>query len=395
MPLRRSLLPIPLLPPLLAALAPACRPKPPPPQDSPPTDAAVASPAVDASRDTPPRDAAAARPSPPSREALAARAGDIGAGRAAMKRGDTAAAVAAFSRALEVLPDDPQVLGERGFAKLNAADDAAARVDFQRAIDLGGAPALRAQLYFNVGLLEEKHGDAHAARVAFARSQRLHPTLAAADKLASGTKPCPVEVDAPSAPKAYASWAELARALDPSANARTDAEARDALCAHSWCRALEEMGGVTLGPGDAGRTRPLVLESGGTLYLLPDAVREGSGGGFKCPMEGPSVTLTWVRGLLRVDTTEELCTTKCTSRDWVDCSPDSEGTRRSSSLFDLRASKSFVRVTWDDATTEPQTLGAVADLDVDDEGRLTFQGCELHRRVPVRPEAEPHVVTPK
>jgi len=282
-----------------------------------------------------------ARPAP-SPEALAAYARGLATGRAATKKGDTGVAVQAFTDALASLPDDPQATGERGFAKLQAGDNEGARVDFERAIELGGSPTLRAQLHFNVGLLEEKAGHMDAARSAYARSQRLHPTAAAAAKLAGHIEACPLAFEEPSPITEYASWFDAVRALRPAATAATGPAARAVLCAadSAECRELED----------------------GRVLLVVDA-------------DGRTVD----RGIARFDRAATLCNTVCTTRNWVDCSWQELGTRHSVAIWDLSAKQPVVGVTWDDPTSFRDSL---EELTVDDEGMLRFQGCNLRRRIP-------------
>jgi tetratricopeptide (TPR) repeat protein len=367
----------------LASLSVACRERQPKSSDAPPAPApsrsAAALPDASAPDASAPDATAMARPAP-SPEALAAYARGLATGRAATKKGDTGVAVQAFTDALASLPDDPQATGERGFAKLQAGDNEGARVDFERAIELGGSPTLRAQLHFNVGLLEEKAGHMDAARSAYARSQRLHPTAAAAAKLAGHIEACPLAFEEPSPITEYASWFDAVRALRPAATAATGPAARAVLCAadSAECRELED-GRVLLVVDADGRTVDAVIEDGTKVYVVRKVSERISGSGFKCPDALPTVRAQIDRGIARFDRAATLCNTVCTTRNWVDCSWQELGTRHSVAIWDLSAKQPVVGVTWDDPTSFRDSL---EELTVDDEGMLRFQGCNLRRRIP-------------
>ena len=243
-----------------------------------------------------------------------------------------------------------------------------------------GDPVLRAQLYFNLGLLEEKQGRIEAARGAFARSEHLHPTPAAAKKLGEGTG-CPVQIDIPhlrmfrpgltrSAPfglrRKYGRTRERETFFALMGASRSPVGAR--CCCHTARKA----------------SVPSSSEMGNGAVLLLEVAIEASGGGFKCPQTGLEVTAVVDRGVLRVDSTELLCNTVCRSENSVDCYPESGGTRRSTSFWDVRARRPLVRVTWDDTERAGGSGGGVS---VRDDGSLYFQDCELHGRVPLNEAA--------
>jgi tetratricopeptide (TPR) repeat protein len=327
------------------------------------------------------RDAAAAPRAAPSPDALATYSRAIGAGRAASKNGDTAAAIQSFTSALAALPDDPQATGERGFAEMQAGDNDGARADFDREITVGGSPTLRAQLHFNVGLLEEKAGHMEAARAAYARSQRLHPTAAAAAKLEGHLEACPLALVELSPVTAYGSWPAAVHALLPDVTAATAQAARDALCAaeSAECRKLDDDHVLLVVDAD-GRTVHALIEDGPSVYVVRRVSERIAGAGFKCPDGLPTMRAHVDRGTVRFDSIETLCNTVCTSRSWVDCSGNQLGTRQSVSLWDLQARQPILGVTWDDPTSHEDAL---EQLTVDADGMLRFQGCNLRRRVPL------------
>jgi hypothetical protein len=96
-------------------------------------------------------------------------------------------------------------------------------------------------IWFNLGLVAEQRHDAAAAARAFGESNRLHPTHAAADKLAGATCSATL-VTARNAGTTYRSWVALATALetamigmDAPADARpalpkSEADAKARLC---------------------------------------------------------------------------------------------------------------------------------------------------------------------
>ena len=96
-------------------------------------------------------------------------------------------ALAAFGRALDFLPDDARAYAERGYAQLLAKNYALARDDFDRAALRTDDSKLLAQVWFNYGLTAEQEGRPDDARSAFARSNELNPTNAAAAKLQGGS----------------------------------------------------------------------------------------------------------------------------------------------------------------------------------------------------------------
>ncbi|HEY4057443.1 MAG TPA: hypothetical protein VGM39_12585 [Kofleriaceae bacterium] len=142
--------------------------------------------------------------------------------RAGMKKGRDATAkkawpdaIAGFDDALMAKPGDARATGERGFARLLEGKElAAAEKDFDRAASSTKDPKILASIWFNRGLLEEKQGNADNALAAFATSNVLRPTAAAAKKLA-GKAACALLVDraVESQPQDVVDWATLAEKL--------------------------------------------------------------------------------------------------------------------------------------------------------------------------------------
>jgi hypothetical protein len=180
--------------------------------------AASAGNAADAnSDDDPPRDPTAHGPEtkPLTAEEKAARRTYLSgmvAGRKATLAKEYPSAIAAFDQALAAKKDDPHALSERGYAKLLSKDFAGARSDLTKALEGTDNPALEAQIYFNIGLVEENKGSADAARVAFARSNALRPSQAAKEKL-EGKSKCVARIDKKPASKVVV-VASLALAWD-------------------------------------------------------------------------------------------------------------------------------------------------------------------------------------
>ncbi len=102
-------------------------------------------------------------------------------------------AYAAFDAALVAIPHDARALSEKGYAELLAGDLVGAGEDFDAARSLGEDSKLAAQTWFNIGLLREKQGRAPEAHSAFAASQKLVPSAAAAAKLGAA-EVCSAEI---------------------------------------------------------------------------------------------------------------------------------------------------------------------------------------------------------
>lgn len=97
-------------------------------------------------------------------------------GRRLHRAGDYEGAMAAMDRVLDVVPDDPRALGERGWAalfagKLDEADDALRRAEAGASDDVG----LLASILYNRGRLAEQQERPEEAVALYQRSLRLRP----------------------------------------------------------------------------------------------------------------------------------------------------------------------------------------------------------------------------
>lgn len=188
---------------------------------------------------SPPSAAPAARPlDEKEKQALAAYTAALARGRRATRERRYPAAIQAFNDALAVHPTDARALAELGFAHLNDGNNDAAEANFTAALAGAGDPELRAQIWFNLGLLRDRAQDPEAARVAYANAHVLRPSPATRGKLA-GRSMCAVEIrkshidDAVIVP----SWIELLARVGPGAEeagpareVTSEAAARARLC---------------------------------------------------------------------------------------------------------------------------------------------------------------------
>ena len=168
----------------------------------------------------------------------------MGQGRQATVKQAFSQALEAFDRALALLPDDARAYAERGYAHLLAKSYAAARDDFDRAALRTDDPVLLAQIWFNYGLTAEQEGRADDARSAFARSDELNHTKAAADKL-GGSSRCTARFSqertggGAAPPPPNGDYLDLFKALaaegKPAKLATTADEARALLCPLASC----------------------------------------------------------------------------------------------------------------------------------------------------------------
>jgi hypothetical protein len=157
---------------------------------------------------------------------------------AALKQGRTltlekkyAETVAAFDAALAAIPDEPHATAERGYAKLLSGDTTHAEMDFWRA--LKAAPMadkkFRAQVYFNLGLVNEKQGDDDEAQSDFRTSYEYNPTPQAKAKMS----PCPAVFSVVQT-EPYATRAAAVAALDASDESPT----AHTVCPEDGCHAV-------------------------------------------------------------------------------------------------------------------------------------------------------------
>ncbi|WP_438038217.1 tetratricopeptide repeat protein [Sorangium sp. So ce128] len=227
---------------IAACVAAGCRDQPPRPtaESAPPV--AASSPAAVASASSAASPASPALPAPSARpltekekQALATYKAALARGRLATKKQDFNAAIQAFTEAIAADPSDARALAERGFAHLTAGDSGAADSDFDAALAGAGDPELRSQIWFNLGLLRDRAGDAEAARVAYANAHLLKPSAATRGKLA-GRSTCTVEVRKADLEGAdlVKGWTELlariGAAEGATGEATSEAAARERLC---------------------------------------------------------------------------------------------------------------------------------------------------------------------
>jgi tetratricopeptide (TPR) repeat protein len=168
------------------------------------------------------------------RALLATYTKSLAAGRSATKAANYEAAARAFTAALDAQPDDPRALAERGYAAYRAGKLDDADRDLARAAELAEERVLRAQVFFNLGLVREARGE--DAISAFALANALRPSEAAKKRLA-GKSACAVEIERdPKAidSKVYRDWlafhADVEGELQLEGKPRTSDEARKILC---------------------------------------------------------------------------------------------------------------------------------------------------------------------
>jgi tetratricopeptide (TPR) repeat protein len=144
-----------------------------------------------------------------ARERLARYRERLGAGRAATKAAKYELAASAFTAALEAKPGDARAYSERGYAAYLAKNFDDARLDLEKAAERADERSLRAQTFFNLGLVREALG--RDGTSAFALSNFLHSTRAAKERLV-GKNACAVEVDRSASAIAfrkYSDWLAL------------------------------------------------------------------------------------------------------------------------------------------------------------------------------------------
>jgi hypothetical protein len=152
-----------------------------------------------------------------------------------MKGKNYKAAIDAYNEAHQLLPEDAQTMGERGYAKFLAGDLTEALIDLSAGAALKGDAKLLAQIWYNIGLVEEARGNAESARMAFAASVLLSPSKAAEGKL-QGKSRCVASTTNPSHPDARVvkGWLGVWDALhkpDPATpRPKTEAAAKAAVC---------------------------------------------------------------------------------------------------------------------------------------------------------------------
>jgi hypothetical protein len=118
---------------------------------------------------------------------------EMAQGRFATTKKSFATAITAFDHALEAMPDDARAYAERGYAQLLAKNFRLARQDFDRAVERTDDRKLLAQIWYNYGLTADEEGRTKDALAAFARSNEMNPTAAAAKRL-GGVPTCTARV---------------------------------------------------------------------------------------------------------------------------------------------------------------------------------------------------------
>lgn len=215
-------------------------------------------------------------------------------------------AVAAFDGALKAVPDDARALSERGYANLLAKKWDAARVDLLKAQRRATDRVLQAQIWYNLGLVEEGKGDAAAAQQAFAKSNELNPTNAAKKKL-EGKSACAAAIDTTkSKATEYASWKALYDALAKAYEAdgatiedkpKDEAGAKQSLCEESAGCKGDGPFVVWIGvPWITERWSVVKRNAAGKLVAF-EANEAGMGG--RCTWK-PEVTIVSLEGLVHV-----------------------------------------------------------------------------------------------
>jgi tetratricopeptide (TPR) repeat protein len=164
-------------------------------------------------------------------------------GRALTSKKDYPGAVAAFNDALAVRAGDPQALSERGYAYLLAKDYDKALADLEAASKHAVSTVLQGQIWFNRGLIADARGDHAAALKAYAESNRVRPTKAAAAKLGAGV--CEATITrGPTAGTVYPGWLAAAQGLakgstfaddNTALGWKSDAEAKQGVCGDDGC----------------------------------------------------------------------------------------------------------------------------------------------------------------
>lgn len=117
-------------------------------------------------------------------EKLAAYRKHMKAGWALQKQEKWADAVPEFEAALAAVDVDPRALTELGWSAMNAGDYKKARRADDQAVRLAVEPKVKAAALYNLGVVEEKTGNAEDARASFAQSLALRPNKTVEAELA-------------------------------------------------------------------------------------------------------------------------------------------------------------------------------------------------------------------
>lgn len=127
------------------------------------------------------------------------------AGRKLAGKKDWKGAITEFEEALKTSPKDARVLGELGWAALQAGDLAKAKDANKRALAVASNPSQRAQILYNTGRVAEEEKDLVAAKAAYAESlglrdnkevaKRFESVGGKSDEIARGFSTCTDGVD--------------------------------------------------------------------------------------------------------------------------------------------------------------------------------------------------------
>jgi hypothetical protein len=215
-------------------------------------------------------------PTPAQRVLFRSFAASMASGRVATRAKQYDAARAEFTRAVEALPTDARARGERGYAALLAGDLDAASEDLEAARALGALPEVEAQIWFNLGLVREKKGEAEAARAAFANADAILPSAAAAAKLV-GKSRCTAEkslFDAKRSLPRVVGFRGAYKAIlgDEQTTPTTEAAAKTEVCTHTNGPGENVPGACDDGAGPWSVTRDYMMytQSEATIFPLGD-----------------------------------------------------------------------------------------------------------------------------
>ena len=301
---------------------------------------ASSAPAADASvANAPTAHAPAARPATEEeKKNFAEYVAAIGRGRKATIAKDYAAAAHAFDEALAVRPNDARALAEKGYAELGAKSFHRARTDLEAA-SATTDEALGTQVWFNLGLVDEALKNDADALVDFWFANQLHPSAAAAGRIA-GRAVCPVRVNGARIAATHASsWLEVAREMHKLGNEpirestpKTEADAKKELLASDTPLIVPGKGTfhfVRVGDMTSAFVRftQVVQESGADFWLYPQVGAQSSSGmGVDTPE--PTLTIDRVGRWVHVSAGEQtftffyFCSESDASYDVFQCTGD-------------------------------------------------------------------------
>jgi hypothetical protein len=154
-------------------------------------------------------------------------------GRAATAKKNFGEAISAYDQAVKLAPRDAAAIGERGYVKFLAGNASDAERDLTAARNLPATPKVAGEIWFNLGLVRAQRGDGDGARIAFATSNAISPTGAAAKKLA-GLSTCTAEISNTDQNLVKAAGFEQAASIMKVPAAETaDAGVKGAVCTQS------------------------------------------------------------------------------------------------------------------------------------------------------------------